>query len=85
MGQTRLTTQQTEALLHLQRVQLRADEVAVQRSRLEVTISEAQAERARQMQRCWDLGIPATRIGDAANVSKSAITRRFAASYGGET
>ena len=61
----RLNPDQQQALLHLQRVQLRCDEAAV--------------EREHQMSRCWQLGVPATRIAQAANVSKTLVTRRFAA------
>jgi hypothetical protein len=61
----RLTTDQQEALLQLQRIQLQQDEIMVARQR--------------QMQRCWDLLIPARRIGMAANTSTEAVIRRFSA------
>lgn len=50
-------------------------------------VMEAQAHEAAVMRRCWEAGIPASRIGMAVGAPTSTITRRFSASvinhYGG--
>ncbi len=63
----RLTPDQLDALVELRRADLARAEV------------EATFER--HLKRCWDMGIPAMKIGFASGMSHHAIRRRFAAAY----